>query len=247
MESVYHQAYKDSISDRVAAAKVSALAVAAPLTDDSAANNTSRSRPTGADAKKPSPDKKEVPNQKLDILAALLSLGAVRPSIAILTRFPWIPAAYSHVADLFLRVLRVSLQPLYDTTYHSNSALVRSNTTPRLRYGANGLVHPPLRKQVLTLLAPLPPNTAGSEFVFFYPPWDVAIPRCTEHSDIENVLVPLLQFLGVQVARDFAFVTKLCRIGRVQLTAAVRVSPFFSPRLWNTLYRLFWTMSNPCG
>lgn len=224
MESVYYRRYKDSISDRVAAAKVSALAVAAPLTDDSAAINSSRSRPAGADTKKPSLEKKEVPNQKVEILAALLSLGAIRPSIAILTKFPWITAAYPQVADLFLRVLRVSLQSLYETTFHPNSALVRSNTTPRLRYGANGLVQPPPQKRVLTLLAPLPPNTASSQFVFFYPPWDALIPRCTEHSDVEDVLVPLLGFLGVQVARDFAFVTKLCRVGRLQLTAAVRDS-----------------------
>lgn len=234
---MYHQRYKDSISDRVAAAKVSALAVAAPLTDDSAANSASRSRPTGAEAKKPATEKKEIPNQKLGLLTALLSLGAVRPSIAILTKFPWMSAAYSQVADLYLRVLRVSLQPLYETISHPNPALVRSNTTPRLRYGANGLVQPSPRKRVLTLLAPLPPNTASSEFVFFYPAWDMLIPRCTEHSDIDNVLVPLLQFLGVQVARDFAFVTKLCRVGRVQLTAPVGGMAISSARdTYNTIF-----------
>lgn len=224
MEKVHHQRYKDSISDRVAAAKVSALAVAAPLTDESPANNSSsRSRPAGNDTKKPSAEHKEVPNQKLGVLIALLSLGALRQSIAILTKFPWMSAAYSEVADLFLRIVRVSLQPLYETTSRPNAALIRSNTTPRLRYGANGLVQPPARKRVLTLRAPLPPDTASSEFVFFYPAWDLCIPRCLQHSDVGDVLVPLLQYVGVQVARDFAFVTKLCRIGKVQLTAGVRV------------------------
>jgi THO complex subunit 2 len=218
---VHHQRYKDNISDRVAAAKVSALAVAAPLTDESPANSSSRSRPAGNDAKKPVAEKKEEPNQKLGVLTALLSLGALRPSITILTKFPWMSAAYSEVADLFLRIVRISLQPLYETTSRPNAALIRSNTTPRPRYGANGLVPPPTRKRVLTLWAPLPPDTASSEFVFFYPPWDSCIPRCTEHSDIRDVLVPLLQYVGVQVARDFAFVTKICRIGKVQLTAGV--------------------------
>lgn len=222
MENIYHKRYKESISDRIAAAKMNALAIAAPLTDDTTPSGVPAARPVvQADIKPAEQKQKQLPNQILGLLSALLSVGALRPSIAILTKYPWMPAAYPEVADLYLRIIRVSLQPLYETAYHSNMDLVRSNTIPRSRYGSNGVVHPPPQKYVLTLCAPVPPSTATTEFVFFYPSWDSMIPRCTQHSDIADVLVPLLLHLGIQVSRDMALVIKICRIGRIQLTAEV--------------------------
>lgn len=154
-------------------------------------------------------------------MIALLSVGAVRQSVSIITQFPWMVAAYPDVADLYLRILRVSLQPLYENLYRPNSDFVRSNTTPRSRYGINGVILTPARKIAITLLAPVPPDTATTEFVFFYPNWCDTIPICAELSDIQDILMPLLKFIGVQISRDIGFITKLCRLGKIQLTASV--------------------------
>lgn len=206
--------------DRIAAAKVSALAVAAPLSDDTPTNGSARPRPAGSEAKVPA-EQRKAPNQKLELLIALLSIGAVRQSIPIMTQFPWMVAAYPDVADLYLRILRVSLQPLYENLYRPNSDFVQSNTTPRSRYGTNGVILTPARKTAITLLAPAPPDTATTEFVFFYPNWRNTIPICTVLSDIPDILMPLLKFIGVQISRDIGFITKLCRLGKIQLTASV--------------------------
>jgi len=221
MDKVYHKQYNESISDRIAAAKMNALAIAAPLSDDTVPTSVSSAKPAAPEPEQQEKKQKDIPNQKLGLLTALLSVGALRPSVAILTKFPWMTAAYSELTDLYLRILRVSMQPLYETACHTNTDLVSSNTKPRARFGSNGAVQPPQRKHILTICAPTPPSTVTSEFVFFYPTWDAFIPRCTQHSDIADVLVPLLTYLSTQISRDMAFVTKLCRIGRLQLTAEV--------------------------
>lgn len=217
---MHHKSYKDSILNRIAAAKVSALAVAAPLSDDTLPNGSTRPRTAGLETKT-IPEKKKTPNQKLELLIALLSVGAVRHSVAVMTQFPWMAAAYPDVVDLFIRILRVSIQPLYEKLCRPNIEFTQSNTTPRSKYGTNGVIVPPPRKLAVTLIAPVPPNTSTTEFVFFYPHWQNAIPLCTDLSDIGDVLMPLLKFIGVQVSRDIGFVTKLCRLGKIQLTSPV--------------------------
>lgn len=211
-----HKDYLASIDARIAGAKISQLAMAAPLESSSSA-----SKPRPAPAPVPQADEpKKIQNQKLGLLNALLAVGALRPAIVILSKFPWMVDAHSAIADLMLRVLKHSIGPLYDTTVTSKDKTA-SFTKPRARYGAAGIVPAPERRPHLTLWAPTPPCTSTVDFVFFYPDWARRVPVCNSYDDLIDVLEPLMRFIGLHVSRDPAFLTKFLRLGRPHMLTTV--------------------------
>lgn len=212
-----HKAYLSSVETRIAGAKISQLAMAAPLESSGSSNTKSRPAPAPEAQKE---EAKEVPNQKLGLLNGLLAVGALRPALAILSKFPWMVDAYPEVADLMLRVLKHSIAPLYDTTVPSKDKTA-SFTKPRMRYGASGVVAAPERRSHLTLWAPTPPCTSTVEFVFFFPDWTQRVPVCNTYDDLIDVLEPLMRFIGLHVSRDTAFLTKFLRLGRHHMLSTV--------------------------
>ena len=215
MES-YHKDYLDQVYQRIAEAKVTQLAMAAPL---ESTNTGSKARPEPGEENKKAPDWK-LPNQKAALVAALLSIGALRPALAILTKFPWFVDAHIELADLVLRILRHSVTPLYDTVF----VLKERNpsfTQPRARYGSTGVLLTPSRKPQLTIVAPTPPSTATTEFVFFFPDWSERVPLSTTFEDLVDVIEPLMSFVGLHISRDPLFVSKVTRLGRSQLMSTV--------------------------
>ncbi|PIL37228.1 hypothetical protein GSI_00921 [Ganoderma sinense ZZ0214-1] len=217
-----HKAYLANVETRIAGAKVSQLAMAAPL--ESGGSSNTKARPAAPEGKKEEEVEKEAPNQKLGLLNALLSVGALRPAISILSRFPWMVDAYPELADLMIRVLKHSIVPLFDTIAPQKDKTA-SFVKPRARYGATGLVPPPERRPQLTLVAPTPPSTSTVEFVFFFPDWAKRIPMCSTYDDLIDVLEPLMRFVGLHVSRDASFLTKLLRVGRRHITNTLEVDP----------------------
>lgn len=212
----YHKDYLDQVHQRIADAKITQLAMAAPL---ESTNSGSKARAEPAEETKKSIDWKP-PNQKATLVSALLSVGALRPAFAILTKFPWFVDAHVELADLVLRVLRHSIAPLYDTAF----VLKERNpsfTQPRARYGSTGVLLTPTRKPQLTLVAPTPPSTATTEFVFFFPDWSERVPLSTTFEDLVDVIEPLMSFVGLHISRDPLFVSKATRLGRSQLMSTV--------------------------
>ncbi|KAI0832504.1 transcription factor/nuclear export subunit protein 2-domain-containing protein [Trametes gibbosa] len=216
-----HKEYLASVDTRIAGAKISQLAMAAPL--ESSGPSVSKARPAPAPAPQVEETKK-MPNQKLGLLNALLAVGALRPATVILSKFPWMVDAYPEIADLMLRVLKHSIGPLYDTTVTSKDKAV-SFTKPRARYGASGVVSAPERRPHLTLWAPTPPCTSTVDFVFFYPDWTRRVPICNSYDDLIDVLEPLMRFIGLHVSRDPAFLTKFLRLGRPHMLTTVTIDP----------------------
>ncbi|KAL7282472.1 hypothetical protein ACG7TL_003943 [Trametes sanguinea] len=216
-----HKAYLDNVEARIAGAKISQLAMAAPLESGGPSN----AKPKAAPAPEPKIEaKKEMANQKLGLLNGLLAVGALRPAFAVLSKFPWMVDAYPEVADLVIRVLKHSLSPLYDTTVPSKDKTA-SFMKPRARYGAAGVVPAPERRPYLTLWAPTPPCTSTVEFVFFFPDWVQRVPLCTSYDDLIDVLEPLMRFIGLHVSRDPAFLTKFLRLGRSHMLTTVTIDP----------------------
>lgn len=213
-----HKAYLANVETRIAGAKVSQLAMAAPL--ESGGSSNTKARPPVPEGKKEEVVEKEAPNQKLRLLNALLSVGALRPAISILSKFPWMVDAYPELADLMIRVLKHSIVPLFDTIAPQKDKTA-SFVKPRARYGATGLVSPPERRPQLTLVAPTPPSTSTVEFVFFFPEWAHRIPMCSTYDDLIDVLEPLMRFVGLHVSRDASFLTKLLRVGRRHIATTV--------------------------
>ncbi|EEB90990.1 hypothetical protein MPER_10727 [Moniliophthora perniciosa FA553] len=77
------------------------LAMAAPL--ESGGTNSKPKTPASTEQKKPA-EPKDTPNQKAGLVGALLAVGALRPAIAILTKFKWLVDAHPELADLLIRV-----------------------------------------------------------------------------------------------------------------------------------------------
>ncbi len=88
-----HKKYLTACNSRIAGAKMSALAMAAPLESSSSYGGSKTRNATPAEAKKPEAIK-EMPNQRLGLLHALLSVGALRPAISIISKFPWMVDAF---------------------------------------------------------------------------------------------------------------------------------------------------------
>lgn len=220
-----YEAYIASINARIDNAKTSQLAMAAPL-ESSSQLSSSRLPPPPPEAKKPSPpnlasEPKDLPNQKVGILVALLAVGALRPALAILTKFPWLVDAYPEIADLLIRVMKHSLAALYDQNLVTKPRNP-SNVQPRARWSATGVVPAPVRKPMLTLYAPTPPGTSTADFVYFFPFWADRIPICSTLDDLIDVIDPLMAFVGLHVSRDPVFLTKFARLGRLHITSTVR-------------------------
>jgi THO complex subunit 2 len=210
--------YQANVQARISGAKMTLLAMAAPL--ESTQSQSKAKAPTPQEAKKP--EVKE-PCQKTGLLKALLAVGAIRPALSILTKFPWLVNAHPELADLIIQMLKFSISPLYEAT------LAKERTTgftqPRARYGTTGVVQPAPRKPTLTLNAPAPPGTSSIDFIFFYPHWSDQVPVLTGMEDIESVIEPLMRFIGPHVSRDPVFITKLARLGRLHLGSTVPIDP----------------------
>ncbi|KAF9224309.1 hypothetical protein BS17DRAFT_779623 [Gyrodon lividus] len=238
MES-YHKDYLDQVQQRIAGAKISQLAMAAPL---ESTNSGSKSHSEPAEEVKKSAAFK-APNQKAGLVAALFAVGALRPAFAILTKFPWLVDAHVELVDLVLRVLKHSIAPIYDSTF----VLKERNpsfTQPRARYGSTGITTTPIRKPQLTLIAPTPPGTYATEFVFFFPDWSERVPLSTTYDDLIYVIEPLMSFIGLHISRDPLLVSKVTRLGRSQLMSTtplhpVTKKPTEEPDPTNPV-RLFW-------
>jgi THO complex subunit 2 len=207
----YLEAYKSDVNSRIAGAKTSQLAMAAPLESGS-------SKPQApSEQKKPTDNAKAPPSQKASLIMALLSIGALRPAIWILSRFPWMVDAHPEIADLIIRVLNYSLTPLWEPPQVTRDRSI-DFSKPRARWGSTGVTYPPSRRAMLTIWAPTPPSTSSVDFVFFFPDWVRYVPMCTQLDDLADVIEPLMRFVGLHISRDPLLVTKYLRLGRQQLS-----------------------------
>ncbi|CUA76847.1 THO complex subunit 2 [Rhizoctonia solani] len=201
-----------------------ALAMAAPLMDDS--RGYRQQGPVSAQTKATTTDsaQSKVPaNQKARLVHALFCVGALRQGLAILSKFPWLTSAHSDIADALLRLLNLSFEPLYTpiSLARRSPHYVASNTAPRGKWTNAKTVIPITRTQHLTLTVPVPPPTINNSFTFFYPKWHEWVPRLQTHGQLMAIGVPLLRHVGLLVHRDVALLTRLCRIGKVQLDASI--------------------------
>lgn len=214
--------YEQNVSSRIAAAKISQLAMAAPL--ESSGSHYAKPRNTPA-TEGEKPQVKEPPPQKLGLLQGLLSLGALRPALALLSKFPRLVDSPPKTSDLLLRIIRHSLRPLYQLDWLQSDWLANlpkaDFTTARPRFGPTGMAPAPEPKPQLCQIAPPPPSTSTIRSVFFYPRWTEHIPQCRTMHDLEDVLEPLMKFVGVQISRDPALMGELARLGRVYMGATV--------------------------
>lgn len=213
--------YKKTTSDKATVEKRNALTMSGPLESDSPTPQPKPTIATEVKTERKKPDVKAL-NQKAGLLKSLLAIGAIKPAIAIMSKYDWIAEAHTEVADLVLRLATVSLSSLYDTVGAQKESSA-SFTRPKARYSAAGPVYP-VAKPMLTLWAPTPPSTLTTEFVFFFPNWADRVPICTTLDDLQDVLEPLVGFVGVLISRDPAFMTKFLRLGRNHIAEKITIN-----------------------
>ncbi|TFK56192.1 hypothetical protein OE88DRAFT_1621965 [Heliocybe sulcata] len=222
MEKAYKE-YLASVDARISGARLSQLALAAPL-ESSSAPSSSKSRPAPvAETKKAEP--KPVLNYKARFLDALLAVGALRPAMNIMNHYPWLFDAHTELADLMLRILKVAIAPLYDSVFARERPAGFDQPSMRFSKDAGRVVTPPQRTPKITLWAPTPPPTYQVDFVFFYPWWADGIPLATTLDDLVDVVEPLLRYISVHISRDNLFLTKFLRLGRSHMATTVQLDP----------------------
>lgn len=215
--SKVHEKYLADVKTRISSSSNNLLAMAAPL--ESSSNLSSKAKNgTSTSETATKVEVKDVPAQKSMMVIALLAVGVLRPALSMLTIFPWLVDVHREIADLLLRVLKTSIAPLYDSVFTKdrNPSFLQA----RARYAAGG-VSTPSRKPHLTLIAPPPPGTYTHDFVFFFPKWIDSVPICHSMDDIEDIVEPLMSYIGLHLSRDPVFLTKLLRLGRMQLSSTV--------------------------
>lgn len=217
MDSV-RKAYVVDVQSRISGAKTSQLAMAAPLESASSSSQSKVKATTPVETKK-APEPKDV-NQKVGLLTALLAVGALKPALAILSKFQWLVDARPEIADLMIRIMKLSIASLYESSMVTKERNPSFNQ-PRARYTPGGVAYPATRKPILTLWAPTPPSTSANDFIFFFPDWVEQVPICSSLSDLEDVMEPLMKFIGIHVSRDPLFLTKFLRLGRTHLQSTV--------------------------
>ncbi|KAJ3922736.1 transcription factor/nuclear export subunit protein 2-domain-containing protein [Lentinula edodes] len=216
-------AYMKEVPSRVSSAKMSQLAMAMPLESGTSLLSSVKTKVAAPEIKKV-PEPKNPPNQKTGILLALLSIGAMKPAVGILSRFPWLVDAQPDIADLLIRIMKLSISQLYDSLIDTKERNP-DFTQPRPRFSGTGLAPPPPRKPILSLLAPNPPSSSTVDYVFFFPNWNEQIPICTSLDDLVYVIEPLLRFIGLHISRDPLFLTKFVRLGRQHLLTTIPIDP----------------------
>ncbi|KAJ3795196.1 transcription factor/nuclear export subunit protein 2-domain-containing protein [Lentinula aff. detonsa] len=214
-------AHLKDVESRISAAKMSQLAMAMPLESNTSFSSMKTKVASVAETKK-AVEAQNSPKQKIGVLLALLSVGAMKPAIAILSRFPWLVDSQPDIADLLIRIMKISISQLYDTLIDTKERNP-DFTQPRLRYSGTGSSPPPSRKPVLSLVAPTPPSTSTVDYVFFFPDWNEQVPICNSLDDLIDVIEPFLGFIGLHISRDPLFLTKLVRLGRQQLLTTIPI------------------------
>lgn len=218
-----HEKWKSDMDERAFLATASALALAAPLTDDTdmpLSQNQQQQKQTQETTAEPktNPDGSiKYPSfQKVGLLNALLSVGSLYPSLFLLAKFPFVVDPYPEIADLIHRIFEYSIETLYE---HHGKPLDTNSLPPfRPRKLPSSSVRelnlveaslPPITKG----LSCLPRVTEPSSAQFFYDNWNSSLKQIDDLDSLSRFSDLLLRFSGPLLSRHVTLLVKLCRIG----------------------------------
>ncbi|GAA5926046.1 Tho2p [Sporobolomyces koalae] len=197
-----------------------ALAMAGALVDDEAPvagkSAASNATATSITASAPNAPPKELPNQKVGLLKALLIVGDMTHSMFILAQWPILVHAFPEVADLLNRLLAISIAPAYDSISISRQhpQWAEEFSAPRSRTildakGDKKVLIPDVKRLITGQAFPNPRGV----WTFFFPSWTERTPKAGDAEEVLTVLEKtFMPFLGIFISRDFSLFTKICRI-----------------------------------
>jgi THO complex subunit 2 len=159
-------------------------------------------------------------NQHRDLAVALLSVGALRPALFLTTMHPWLVSRYPQLADILLKQLEYSIEPVYRSfspkTKEPEAAQVYSKALKNADGGK-------LPKTKLTMTFPVPPASGDIQQVFFFQQWMERIPVSQTTEEMQLIVDPMLRIVGVHAYRCLPLFLKLCRIARHEYANEVRL------------------------
>lgn len=160
------------------------------------------------------PSGKPPPEQRIQLVQALLAVGHMPAALYFLGRFPWLAQYSPTITDLIVRIVDFGIEGLYaqytDTWSEagpdiSMDALHHNPPVPTCKV--------PKRDVTPTLLAPLPPDTPNTHFVFFYPDWQESAERWTSLEELREKGMRWLSLIRGHGGRRVETMIKICRIG----------------------------------
>jgi THO complex subunit 2 len=202
--------FADDMASQAGAGSSNKLAMFGALDDE---EDTASKRAQKEEPKAEAP--KELPNQKVPFLQALLNVGAFSEAIFVLSRFPFLSGPFPAVADSLLRLLTAIITPAFrplslETKLPEVSAAL---TRPRQRYSVTDkkLVDVPPTQPVLSI-AIEPQRRGNIRYVYFWSEWRERLPLCTTAEEVVEVVGKLLRFVGSRAYRNREFFAKILRI-----------------------------------
>lgn len=206
-----------------------ALASAAALPDDDEAQgaSTSEGANKSAEAKEAQKEKEEqekekeaqerMPNQKLGLLRALLSIGDLRHACLIMAGQRWIVQLHTEIADLVLRLVECAVDPVMRALVGPTRELV--SIVPNGRFAGN----PPPKVPAATVTQALSgrvynPDQSLRSYVFFFAHWRDRVPLASDVPEALHRLEKLLHLADIQCSRNMRLFSNICRLMRDDLT-----------------------------
>lgn len=170
------------------------------LTDDEPPSSSS-----AQDAEPIGPPAKPPPEQRIQLLQALLSLGDVAAAQYFLSRYPWTAQSHPAIADLIIRLIADALEDIFRNQVPGLEAVDQDLEPTDI---------PPAAKEIVpTLYAPSPPETPTRLFKFFYPDWRLNSEKWTSLADVHDKGLRWFSLIRGMGGRAGAVMAKICRVG----------------------------------
>lgn len=156
------------------------------------------------DAESTGPPAKPPPEQRIQLLQALLSLGDIPSAQYFLAKYPWLAQSHPAIGDLILRLMAHALEDVFRAEIPGFEEF-DEDVADRNEIGD--------REIVPTLYAPSPPETATKVFKFFYPGWRDGAEKWTSREDIYEKGMRWFSLVRGIGGRAGSVMAKICRIG----------------------------------
>lgn len=156
------------------------------------------------DAEITGPPAKPPPEQRIQLLQALLSLGDIPSAQYFLAKYPWLAQSHPAIGDLILRLIAHALEDVFRAEIPGFEDF-DEDIADRIEVSNKEIVP--------TLYAPSPPETSTKVFKFFYPGWRDGAEKWTCKEDIYEKGMRWFSLVRGIGGRAGSVMAKICRIG----------------------------------
>lgn len=213
--------FKKEMDEKVFKSSASALALAAPLKDDEAEDNSTGEEKESNVTNTVDHDSISKPKslqhiQKYQFLKVFLGNGLYYPSIYILTEFPYLSYLDDEISELINRIFDRMLSPLYNVIspfstedvekLHQSRKIAYSRSFNNIRYEEYPCVE-------LLSFKPTLKSHSQKKFTYFYEDWGEGLPLIHNIDDLFVLSQEFLKFNGVNIAKNLELFVKISEIG----------------------------------